>query len=224
MERALKWEKILTIGRNMKKDNGGKSTQKSKRAVCIIADPDKIRLLADFTRAEILQLLHEHPMTEAQLSKELGLTKAAVGYHLNLLKKAQLICLERIEPEKHGILQKFYTPIAGFFIADYDHMPDDVKRYFIQTEIILLRGLFTAFQLDHHFHGISAFTLEKLAAAMLKQLEKTGRKYTEEKLVETPGTLKVKIYAEAVAALMKQDEWHLLFNQRRERGSTIKKE
>ncbi len=208
----------------MKKDNGGKSTPKSKRAVCIIADPDKIRLLADFTRAEILQLLHEHPMTESQLSRELGLTKAAVGYHLNLLKKAQLICLERIEPEKHGILQKFYSPLAGFFIVDYNHIPDDVKRYFIQTEIILLRGLLTAFQLDHHFYGISAITLERLAIAMLKQLEKTGRKYTEEKLVETPGTLKVKIYAEAVAALMKKDEWHSLFNQRQKRRSPIKKE
>jgi len=207
----------------MKQDNGGKSTPKSKKAVCIIAEPDRIRLLADFTRAEILQLLHEHPMTESQLSRELGLTKAAVGYHLNLLKKAQLICLERIEPEKHGILQKFYNPIAGFFIVSYNHIPNDVKRYFIQTEIILLRGLFTAFQLDHHFHGISAITLEKLAVAMLKQLERTGQKYTEKTLVETPGTLKVKIYAEAVATLMKQDEWHSLFNQHQKRGSPIRK-
>ena len=43
-----------------------------KMAVCIVDDPDKIRLLADFTRAEILQLLCEHPMTETQLSKELA--------------------------------------------------------------------------------------------------------------------------------------------------------
>ena len=192
-------------------------------AVCIIADPAKIRLLADFTRAEILQLLHELPMTESQLSKELGLTKAAVGYHLNLLKKAELICLDRREPEKHGILQKFYSPVAGFFIVDYDQIPDDVKRYFIQTEIILLRGLFTAFQLDHHFYGISAITLEKLAIAMLRQLATTGRKYTEEKLVETPGALKVKIYAEAVATLMKQDEWHSLFNQHQKRGPSTEK-
>ena len=78
-----------------------------KTAICIVDDPNKIRLLADFTRAEILQLLCEHPMTESQLSKEFGLTKAAIGYHLNLLMKSQLIYLERVEPEEHGILQKF---------------------------------------------------------------------------------------------------------------------
>ena len=181
-----------------------------KMAVCIVDDPDKIRLLADFTRAEILQLLCEHPMTEAQLSDELGLTRAAVGYHLNLLMKAQLIYLERVEPEEHGILQKFYSPVAAFFIVDYERIPKDAKRYFIQTQIIHLRGIFTAFQLNHHFPGVSPTTLEKLAVALLKQLENTGRKHAEEGPVENAETLKVKIYAEALENLMKQDEWHLI--------------
>ena len=181
-----------------------------KMAVCIVDDPDKIRLLADFTRAEILQLLCEHPMTEAQLSDELGLTRAAVGYHLNLLMKAQLIYLERVEPEEHGILQKFYSPVAAFFIVDYERIPKDAKRYFIQTQIIHLRGIFTASQLYHHFSSVSPETLEKLAVAMLKQLEKTGRKHTKEGPVKNAETLKVKIYAEALENLMKQDEWHLI--------------
>ena len=182
-------------------------------AVCIVDDPDKIRLLADFTRAEILQLLCEHPMTEAQLSKELGLTRAAVGYHLNLLMKAQLIYLERVEPEEHGILQKFYSPVAAFFIADYDRIPKDAKRYFLQTQIIHLRGIFTASQLHHHFSSVSPETLEKLAVAMLKQLEKVGRKHIKEGPVKNAETPKVKIYAEALENLMKQDEWHALFKE-----------
>jgi len=184
-----------------------------KMTVCIVDDPDKIRLLADFTRAEILQLLCEHPMTEAQLSEELGLTRAAVGYHLNLLMKAQLIYLERVEPEKHGILQKFYSPVAAFFIVDSECIPNGAKRYFIQTQIIHLRGIFTAFQLNHRFSGVSPTTLEKLAVAMLKQLEKTGRKHVKERLIKNAETLKVKIYAEALESLMKQDEWHALFKE-----------
>jgi len=187
-----------------------------KMTVCIVDDPDKIRLLANFTRAEILQLLCEHPMTEAQLSKELGLTRAAVGYHLNLLMKTQLIYLERVEPEEHGILQKFYSPVAAFFIVDCDRIPKDAKRYFIQTQIIHLRGIFTAFQLNHHFSGVSPETLEKLAVAMLKQLEKTGRKHTKEGPVKNAETLKVKIYAEALENLMKQDEWQTLFKESKE--------
>ena len=184
-----------------------------KMTVCVVDDPDKIRLLADFTRAEILQLLCEYPMTETQLSKELGLTRAAIGYHLNLLMKAQLIYLERVEPEEHGILQKFYSPIAAFFIVAYDHIPNEAKRYFIQTQIIHLRGIFTAFQLNHHFSGVSPETLEKLAVAMLKQLENTGRKHIKERPVKNAETLKVKIYAEALESLMKQDEWYALFKE-----------
>jgi DNA-binding transcriptional ArsR family regulator len=180
-------------------------------AVCIVDDPEKIRLLADFTRAEVLQLLGEHPMTEAQLSKELGLTRAAVGYHLNLLMKAQLIYLERVEPEEHGILQKFYSPLAAFFIVDYDRIPNDAKRYFIQTQILHLRGIFTAFQLNHHFSSVSPETLEKLAVAMLKQLENIGRKHAEEGPIENAETMKVKIYVEALESLMRQDKWHALF-------------
>jgi len=203
---------------SMKKDNGGKQGMSKllQMAVCIVEDPDKIRLLADFTRAEILQLLCEHPMTEAQLSDELGLTRAAVGYHLNLLMKAQLIYLERVEPEEHGILQKFYSPVAAFFIMDYDCIPKDAKRYFIQTQIIHLRGIFTASQLHHHFSSVSPETLEKLAVAMLKQLEKAGRKHTKEEPVKNAETLKVKIYAEALENLMKQDEWHALFKESKE--------
>jgi DNA-binding transcriptional ArsR family regulator len=184
-----------------------------KTAVSIIHDPERIRLLADFTRGEILQLLAEHPMTEAQLSKELGLTRAAVGYHLHRLLKAELIYLKKAEPEKHGIIQKFYSPIAAFFIVDYDHIPHDAKRYFVQMQILYLRGIFIAFQLQHHFFEISPATLEKLAATMLKQLEETGRKYAKKRPVENAETLKVKIYAEALNNLTKQAEWHSLFKQ-----------
>jgi len=184
-------------------------------AVCIVENPDKIRRLADFTRAEILQLLGEHPMTETQLSRELGLTRAAVGYHLNLLKKDELIYLQKVEPEEHGILQKFYCPVAAFFIADCDRIPKDVRRFFIQMQIVSLRGIFIAFQLQHRFFGVSPTTLEKLASAMLEQLENTGRKHSEKGPVENAETLKVKIYAEALGSLTKQDEWHDLFRDSR---------
>ena len=184
-----------------------------KMAVCIVDNPDKIRLLADFTRDEILQLLSERPMTEAQLSGEVGLTRAAVGYHLKLLMKAQLIYLERVEPEEHGILQKFYRPIAAFIIVAYDHVPNNIKRYFIQKQIVHLRGIFTAFQLHHHVSSISPTALEKLAVAMLKQLEKNARKHVDDEAVENAESIKVKIYAEAFENLTKQDEWHAQFKE-----------
>lgn len=186
---------------------------KSSAAVYIVDDPEKIRLLADFTRAEILRLLGKYPMTETQLSKQLGLTKAAVGYHLHLLMDAELIYIDRVEAEGHGILQKYYRPIAALFIVDPERIPDDVRRYFIRTQMEHLRGMFSVFQLHHRISEVSSKTLEKLAVAMLKQLKDVGERHMKERAVKDAETLRVKIYAEALAGLTKQEEWRTLFEE-----------
>jgi DNA-binding transcriptional ArsR family regulator len=184
---------------------------KPKKAVLIIDNPESIRLLADFTRSEILRLLTKYPMTETQLSEHLGVTRAAIGYHLRLLLRAGLIELDKMEAEKHGILQKFYSPIADLFIIDPAHIPDDVHRYFVRMQIEHLRGMFSVFQLYHHISAFSSKTLEKLAIAMLKQLEIVGQKHTQDLARGDAETLWVKIYAEALANLTKQNEWRTLF-------------
>lgn len=152
-------------------------------------------------------------MTETKLSEQLGLTKAAVGYHLHLLLDAGLIKIDKVEAEKHGILQKFYASIALVFIIDPAYIPEDVKRYFIRREIEHLKGMFSVFKLHHHLHEISSKTLEKLAEAMLKQLRIVGQKHTKEVVVEDAASIGVKIYAEALANLTKQKEWRSLFTQ-----------
>lgn len=186
-----------------------------RKAVCIVDDPEKISLLADFTREEILQLLSERPMTEAQLSKEIGMTRAAIGYHLKILKKAQLIYLVKAEAEEHGILQKFYSPIAALTVVAYDRIPNNVKRYFIQRQIVQLRGAFIAFQLHRRLFSVSPATLEKLAVAMLEQLEKTARRHERELWEEVMNaeSVRVEIYAEAILSLLKMDDWRTLLKE-----------
>jgi len=184
-----------------------------RQAVSIVVDPESIRLLADFTRSEILRLLSKYPMTETQLSEQLGLTRAAVGYHLHLLREAGLIRIDRVKAEKHGILQKFYTPITDLFIVDPAHMPEDVKRYFVRTQIEHLRGVFSVFQLYHHTSKFSSETFEKLAIAMLKQLKIVGQKHMKDVARGDAESLKVKIYAEALANLTKEKEWRNLFQR-----------
>lgn len=139
------------------------------------------------------------------------MTKAAVGYHLHLLMDARLIKIDKVEAEKHGILQKFYTPIADLFIVDPAHIPKDVQRYFIRIQIEHLRGMFSVFQLYHHVSEFSSRTLEKLATAMLKQLKIVGQKHMKDMTREDAESLRVKIYAEALANLTKQKEWRNLF-------------
>jgi DNA-binding transcriptional ArsR family regulator len=190
---------------------GASDTSKPRKAVHIIDNSESIRLLADFTRTEILRLLSKHLMTETQLAEQLGLTRAAVGYHLHLLLDAGLITVSKVEAEKHGILQKYYTPIAVLLIVDPEHIPKDVQRYFIRMEIEHLRGIFSALQLYHHVSKVSSRTLERLAEAMLKQLKIVGQKHVKDMASEDAELLKVKIYAEALANLTKQREWRSLF-------------
>ncbi len=182
-----------------------------RKAVHIVDNPESIRLLADFTRTEILRLLSKYPMTETQLAEQLGLTRAAVGYHLHLLMDAGLITISKVEAEEHGILQKYYTPIAVLLIVDPAHIPRDVQRYFIRMEIEHLRGIFSALQLYHHVSKVSSRTLEELAVAMLKQLKIVGQKHTKDMALEDAELLKVKIYTEALVNLTEQKEWRSLF-------------
>ncbi len=152
-------------------------------------------------------------MTETQLSEQLGLTKAAVGYHLHLLMDAGLINIDKVEAEKHGILQKFYTPIAVLLIIDPVHIPQDVQRYFVRIQIEHLRGMFSVFQLYHQVSEVSSSNLEKLALAMLKQLRIVGQKHMKDMSRADAETFRVKIYAEALANLTKQKEWRSLFQE-----------
>ena len=149
-------------------------------------------------------------MTETQLSNQLGMTKAAVGYQLHLLLDTGLIKIDRTEVEMHGIQQKFYTPIAKLFFVDPDKIPKEVKRYYIHVQIEHLRGIFSAFQLYRHIPEISSKLLEKLALSMLKQLKIVGKNHSRDLTNEDAESLRVKIFAEALANLTQQKEWTLL--------------
>jgi predicted transcriptional regulator len=187
---------------------------KPKNAVFIVKNREAIQLLADFTRAEIIRLLSRHFMTEKQLSDELGITKAAVGYHLHLLLKAGLIEITKLEAEEHGILQKYYAPVAAMFIIDTDNIPKDVKRFFIQTQIEHLRGMFIVFRLCKHISEVSSEKLEELASALLKQLKQVAQKHLKDAYPKDPESFTVRIYSEAVAKLTEQKEWRNLFRSR----------
>jgi len=187
---------------------------KLKKEVMIVRDPEVIRLLADFKRTEILQLLSARPMTETQLSKELGITKAAVGYHLHLLMEAGLVEISKIEAEKHGILQKYYTTVASLFIVDPECIPEDARRYFLQIQIEHLLGMLSVFKLHRQASRVSSKELEELAEAMLEQLKIVGQKHLKHEVeIENSESIKVKIYAEAIANLTKQREWRGIFQR-----------
>ena len=147
-------------------------------------------------------------MTETELSKKFGLTKAAISYHLHLLTELNLIHIEKVEAEKHGILQKYYHPAAAMFIINPDKIPKEAKAYFIQNQIQFLRGILSAFKINSHTWKVPSKNMEKLASAFLKKLKKVGKKYSNQMVVrEDAEMIRVKVYAEALAGLTKQKEW-----------------
>jgi hypothetical protein len=124
---------------------------------------------------------------------------------------AGLIHIDKIEPEEHGILQKYYTPIAVLLIIDPACIPRGVQRYFIRTQIEHLRGMFSVFKLYHHVSEVSSEDFEELAVAMLRQLKIVGQKHTKDVAPKDAESLRVKIYAEALSNLTKEKEWRSLF-------------
>jgi len=187
------------------------TTDNARKAVLIVEDPEVIRLLSSFIKSEILRLLSKKPMTETQLSKVLELTKAAVGYHLRPLRDTGLVKIDRYKTEEHGI-SKYYSTVASFFVVDPDFVPDDVKRYFLETQMMRLEGMLSVLRLYGRIETVSSENLEELAEAMSRQLKIVGEKYTKEKgeISETE-SLRIKILAEALDNLVKQNEYRSLF-------------
>ena len=56
---------------------------------------ETLKVLADPTRREILQLLKQGPQSAGQLAASFEMTAATISYHLKLLKQAGLIFEER---------------------------------------------------------------------------------------------------------------------------------
>jgi len=180
-----------------------------RRAVRILNDPEKIRLIADLERSEILRLLDERSMTETELSELLNLTPATIGYHLNLLMEAGLIKMVKTEAEEHGILQKYYSPIAALFIPQFDHIPEESKKFFIEMQMQYLRGVVTALHL-HEKEGsrleLSSEIMEKLSVQILKEIADIGKKYEKWETSDDRERVFLKIYSGAlVNAIRKAD-------------------
>jgi DNA-binding transcriptional ArsR family regulator len=153
-------------------------------------------------------------MTETQLSNVLGLTRAAIGYHLNILKDAKLIEINRYETEEHGI-SKYYSTTAKLFIVDPDSIPEDAKRYFIETQIMHLEGMLSVFKLYDKISEVTTENLEDLAKVMLRKLKFVGQKYVNKEIKENNlEFLRIKIYAEVLDNIIKEKKYKKIFNKK----------
>ena len=164
----------------------------------IIDEPTVVKRLIDPMRRTIVNILADQSMTESQLAKSLGLTESAVGHHLKSLEAAGLVSIIKREPERHGIIQKFYRSRALSFIIDARNMPQDISRYFFPTNIERIRGALSCLSSGDK-RQISTAIVEDLSKKFADTIVEVARGHAEEEVSSVDReTFTIGLYKEAL--------------------------
>jgi DNA-binding transcriptional ArsR family regulator len=178
------------------------------KAVQVVSDVKIARLLVDPAKRQILRHLAERELTQKMLGDLLGMADPSVYYHLKALRVARLITIARTEPEAHGILQKFYSANALYFLADYPEMPLDLRRYFLAVNLERLRGVFAILRAVGGIEvSLSSGDMERLAdrfAHALIEVAK-GARYQEAPPTGERESLIINMYGDALQLVIERD-------------------
>jgi len=181
------------------------------KAVEIVRDPKIIAVLADPVRREIMRLTTLQPMTATQLAKKLVLAKPSMAHHLKILRNAMLIKIEKTKLGTHGILEKYYKPRASIFIEDWEKIPPQFKRYFLQAQMERLKGMLSVIQLlkakQRERIELSSEMLEQLAEEIAKKIVVVANKYEKQELEIDRELLHITIYSETLEELATEKKW-----------------
>jgi DNA-binding transcriptional ArsR family regulator len=180
----------------------------SLKAVEVVSDVKIAGLLVDPAKRQILRHLAERELTQKMLGDLLGMTDPSVYYHLKALRVAGLITVARTEPEAHGILQKFYTANALYFLADYPEMPLDLRRYFLAVNLERLRGVFAILRAVRGIEiSLSSGDMERLADRLAYALVEVakGARYQDSRPSEDRESLIINLYGDALQLVIERD-------------------
>jgi len=109
--------------------------------------PQMTKVVASETRMRILREIREQPKSLSQLGRILGISPAAVLYHIRLLEGAKLAKVVRSEVVNNNLVEKFYEAtaapyIVGLNVEQIPRGPVPPRRQQTEEKIILdLSGL-----------------------------------------------------------------------------------
>jgi DNA-binding transcriptional ArsR family regulator len=75
----------------------------------VIDDPEKVKVLLDETRNNIICMLGRRSMSLSELARALNKTPATVFYHIKKLVSADLIKLEKTRVVNNNLVEKYYS-------------------------------------------------------------------------------------------------------------------
>jgi DNA-binding transcriptional ArsR family regulator len=146
------------------------------KEVLIVTDPEKIKLLGDRTRLEIVNLLRERPMSASELSAMLKKSPSTIYRHINLLEKAGFV--EEVGRDGNETLYRRTARI--FLIAPYQDgdVTTPTMKAIHRQEAETLYNIFTnaGFEIDDKNAFIelverSISAVETLSRDLIKRLE-----------------------------------------------------
>jgi DNA-binding transcriptional ArsR family regulator len=172
------------------------------KAVYVVKDPEVAKVLVDPMRRAILNLLREKPRTQAQLADELGLSDASLNYHMKILRENGLVILTKKVAEEHGIIQKFFSPVASLFVYDVDALPKDISRYFYPQSLERARSVISMYDLGGDIHD--AHIVNSISDNLSRLLVSTAKEYVKKEVSYGNDAIIHEIYSKAIMALGKQ--------------------
>ncbi len=177
------------------------------QAVRVIRDPEIIRLLADLARRQLLRYLSKRSMTQTELAAATHLTEPSVSHHLQILLRAGLIVIQRVEKGSRGAVKKYYEPTALLFIEDWDSTPPEQRRYFIHTHLERLRGMLSVFYLTKRGTAFSTDELEVLAEDIASHISTVAERHEDSDYTGDREQLMIGIYSETLEEIMGEARW-----------------
>jgi DNA-binding transcriptional ArsR family regulator len=117
------------------------------KAIKVVDDPEKFKLLADDTRRRIVFLLRATEMTVSQIASNLGVTPQAIYHHIKKLQEADLVMVEREERVGH-LIESYYRATAEAFLCSVGATPSGREFFEKQMKTTLESLVAVGFDLE----------------------------------------------------------------------------
>ena len=167
----------------------------------VVDDPEKIEILNEPTRKQIIRLLSDREMTLTQIAKELGLSKRSVWYHLRVLLSRDLIVLVKKRVNTYGIEEKYYRARASIMIGHFGKSSKKIREETLESSKDVVIGYLCAKKMHE---PISDEKIEKMAEQFTETVQKVIEK--DGNLGKTRNQTKLAIYKEAFKRL-EENKW-----------------